>query len=542
MRRAVTIFVWAFFLVVLSQESLYAWFWGDSTLVTVNGEKYTSRDFANWWQNWKEEGISFPDTPDSFIDWHLLAREAEQMELYNEPSYRHKIDVFLKARALLMYQGEKIGARLDISESDLKNQYEAKYLPRILLHILYFNDKEKAEAAYRTLSSEQIDFPSFAQQALEGDAKSVFFEEKWTRHAKLNQEWLSVVSKLHPGETAEPFAWSKGYVILRLQEEKGGDDEDFEYFRETVSRELRKIREAQLTFELVEELKKKYKVTVDQQLFDAIDPFGTNEKILDEPFITMDDTVYSVGIFLQHLQKDTKFRSKYGYDVAEADALKKKALNGVLAQTLTTRGAVDEHYEEKEPLKPLYQFYTKHRLIKELEKRLFRPKVIVSEEEIKTYYEDNPEKFSRPATVSLAVLEDEEKLIAKIHRELIGGGNFEEVATTYYSAGAPVRQMEYKSLHPEVKAVLDGMVAGDVSEPFLVNGHHTIIKLVKRVETVPFPFDHAREQIVGLLDREKYEKVRNAYLAALRANSVISVNGDVWQKIRKEYGDAEKEN
>ncbi|MCK5323117.1 MAG: hypothetical protein KAJ45_03180, partial [Desulfobulbaceae bacterium] len=46
--------------------------WGNKKLVTINGIKYTTEDYKHWWDSFKTKDMEFPDSPQSFIDWHLL--------------------------------------------------------------------------------------------------------------------------------------------------------------------------------------------------------------------------------------------------------------------------------------------------------------------------------------------------------------------------------------------------------------------------------------------------------------------------------------
>lgn len=532
-------FLWGgiFFWMLAASGNVFAWTWGTEKLVTINDSNFTTDDFKNWWINWKEKDTHFPESPDPFVDWHLLVQEAEKMELYNEPEYRHKIDVFLKARTLLLYKGDKVSSRIKISDKELKDRYEEKFIPRLQLQILYFNDEGAAKKSFTQIKEGNLDVAKFAADARASDKNSLYYEEKWSRSNQLQQEWRPVVNGLAPGMMSEPFQWSKGFVIIRLKDQKGYDAEDFELLKPMITNEIREIREQELTVELVEQLKKKHQVKINQQVFDALNLDSSNEELLDQILISMDNGSYTVRVFLDLVNKELQFRKQYGFDIEEGDKLKKRLLDGVLAQTLTTRGALDEHYEEKEPLKPLYLFYSQHRLIKELEKRLFRPQVQVSEQDIEKYYQENLDRFSQPEMVSIAVVEDEENLINKMYEEMKRGVDLLEVASRYYSGEVPVQNMQFKYLDPIVQKVIDSLVIGESSSPFVVKGHHTIIKLIKRTPATPMPFDHVHDKVAGLVDNEKFSKVRNEYLAALKEKSVIEINNRAWEKIKKELGD-----
>lgn len=528
------VMLWA---MVFVQSEVQAWFWGPENLAVINGRNFTSDDFRNWWVNWKEEGTSLPDTPDPFVDWHMLVEEAESMELYNEPEFRHKLDVFLKARTLLIYQGEKIADRVEISDSELKKRYEKKYLPRLGLQLLYFNDEAAAKQAFSSITEKKIDAADYAHAAIKEKSDALFFEEKQLRENQLQPEWRTALAPIAAGEITHPFPWSKGYVIIKLMERKGFDEDDFQKLKPIIADEIRSEEEERLTRELVDELKKKYQVTINRELLDKLDIKAPDEKLLDQTLITMDNGTYSARVFLGLATKEMQFRNQYGYEVGGEDAFKKKLLDGVLAQTLTSRGAMDEHYEEKEPLRPLYQFYRQHRLIKELEKRLFSPQIMVSEADVEKYYNDNLAGYSRPAMVSIALVEDEEGLVNMMYGEMKKGTDFFAVAARYYSSEPETQDMQYDKLDPKVREVLDKLSPGEVSAPFFINGHHTIIKLIKKTPATPMPLDHVREAVAKQVEMQQFALARDKYLTALKARSEVTINNRVWEKLKKELGD-----
>lgn len=102
--RRITFILCIISLSLLAVSPGNAWSWGEKPLVQINGEQFHPEDFINWWQNWQEKNQPVPETLDPFIDWQLLAKEAERMELYREPTYQQKVSVFLRVRSLMQAQ------------------------------------------------------------------------------------------------------------------------------------------------------------------------------------------------------------------------------------------------------------------------------------------------------------------------------------------------------------------------------------------------------------------------------------------------------
>ncbi len=517
--------------------TVLAWPWGSEKLATINGTIFTTDDFKNWWFNWKEKHSAFPETPDPFVDWCLLVQEAKKMELYNEPEYRHKINVFLKARTLLLYKGDMINSRIAISDQELRDRYKEYYLPRLQLRLLYFNDQGTARRSYDFIKEKNINIADFALHPKETDSNSFYYEEKLMRAKELPAAWEPVVDTLKVGSIAEPITWRKGYVIISLYEKHGYDVNDFEKLKSTLTSEIREAKERELTAALIENLKGKYHVKINDAVYDSLDFDSDNTVILDETLFSIENDAYNVRSFLQLVNKELSFRKEYGFHVQDNETLKKQLLESVFAQTLTTKAALDEHYEEREPLKAIYTFYTQHRLIRELENRIFRPQVQVEKQDLIKYYQQNSNHFMQPETVAIAVVEDDIETIEKIFAIMKRGSDLFEAASHFYSGEVSVKKIQYRLLDPVVQNVIDGLVVGQASGPFVVNGHNTIIQLIKRTPASPLSYEDLHDKLGEFVEAEKFSEVRNRYLAQLKEKSVIDINQGAWKKLEKEFGE-----
>ena len=88
-------------------------------LAVVNGQPLTTQDFRDWWRHYREDGMAFPETPDPFIDWHLLVQEALRMELDRTPTFQRKVEVFLRARAMMLLKAEAVDSRIHLDEEEV---------------------------------------------------------------------------------------------------------------------------------------------------------------------------------------------------------------------------------------------------------------------------------------------------------------------------------------------------------------------------------------------------------------------------------------
>ena len=77
------------------------------------------------------------DSIDPFVDFMLLAQEADDMQLFDNPAYRKKLDVFLKVRSLMQLKAEEIDAKKVIPpREELWQAYLKEYTPILNLRMI----------------------------------------------------------------------------------------------------------------------------------------------------------------------------------------------------------------------------------------------------------------------------------------------------------------------------------------------------------------------------------------------------------------------
>jgi hypothetical protein len=516
----------------------HAWSWGEKNLVTIDDKEFTSQDFRDWWQSWREKDMPLPKNLDPYIEWNLLAREAETMELYREPSFQRKINVFLKVRSLMLLKNDAIDSKIDISESDLHKEYRTQHTPLWNVQAFYFMEQKDADKAYTDLTSAVIS-PADLKGRVQPDDSSVQVEERWFRPQafKNNKEWLDVVSKLKTGGIAAPFSMGDKFVVIHLLETKGPDEEDFKLLKEGIRRELSDTRSAELNSRFFEDLRKKYSVAINYDILDKAGQGDISAEILDKPVITSNRMDVPLRHYQEKLQAELNVQGKQNAGDKEKEAIKIKVLNGILSQTLTTWESLDRHYVEKPPLKPVFEFYKQHRLIKELEGKVFDNMITVGDNDIKQYYRKNLKEFTPLEMVSLAMWEGGEEIAARIYDDISRGVDFFAAVSNHSDLKVPVTQVPYNHLDPVVQKKIDTLVNGDVSAPFKKGSLQVIVKLINRQPSSPAPLEKVQAEIAEKIHEQRYKDVKAEYLEQLKQRSAIIINRKAWNRLQKELGE-----
>jgi parvulin-like peptidyl-prolyl isomerase len=435
-----------------------------------------------------------------------------------------------------MLKNEEIDAKLELTPDQIRAHYEKEYCPQSQVEILYFHDLQIAEQAAADLRSGRYDIGYFKERSnIHGG--EVFYQEKQLRPKKINPEWLETVAAMQVGDVSQPLLWKDGYMVFRLLSRTWFDQDDFEAHKDRVKRELRKIHEAKATARLVGDLKEKYYVQIDQELLAALDPYDIKGANSDAILITSSKGDITVNQFLEQVRKQQKFFKGFGSEKEKQEQLKQRVLNNILSQTLTTWAALDRQYEKRPPLQEVYQFYTQHRLIKELEKRLFDPEAVVSDEEVAAYYRQHEEEFTQPAQVRFARMEYNGELIDRVWAEIITGSDFNKVAEKYTGKPAAESEQYNGDLDPALKEVLDRLSPGEAAPPFLHNGQWLLVRLIDLRKSRVEPLEVAAHMISAKLQQEKFDRARMAFLDLLKTKVAITVNDSVWRTLHAEMAE-----
>lgn len=513
-----------------------AWSWGNKPLVEINAEQYHPEDFKNWWQNWQEKNQPVPETIDPFIEWQLLTKEAERMELFREPAFQQKISVFLRVRSLMQLKYEEVDAKINLNENIIRKEYEKSYAPRQRLQMYFYADMNQAVGAHDKLTS-GVFTPAALKELAPEKGGPLHYQETWTRPTSPPPAaWQEALANLKAGETTEPIAWHNSIVLVRKDgPAKAGDDKDFDALKRQIGKELWDKEKDRLTVTLVKDLYQKYNVQIDKELLKEIPIDGTPlpATIADKPIMSTNHQNISAQEFAGKITKEQGFREKYGFKKEEADALKQRILNGIISQTLTSWEAQARHYEKKPPFQAVYNFYCQHRLIKELEKRLFTPKAITNTEEITAYYQEHLDEFSQPETVTIASVNGDEASAKKMWAGILLGEDFFELANKYFQIKPKPQKMPVNHLKPQMAQVIRALAPGEVSSPFQQQDNIVIVKLLDRKATSHLPLSQVGDKIAQKIRSNKFNRLRAEYLDKLKDKSSISVDNKAWQALKK---------
>ena len=192
--------------------------------------------------------------------------------------------------------------------------------------------------------------------------------------------------------------------------------------------------------------------------------------------------------------------------------------------------------------------YEKYREVikKDLERRRLisyevSSKIIIREEQIVQYYQENKGKYTRAARVHLAGIflkkknpndKDEISELTRKGKDLLDrirkGEDFGELAREFSEGpgadeGGDLGIFKTVQLDPELRKILEGIPEGGVSDPIIRRDGVQIIKLFKREEAKEKSFEEVRDLIFEILYKEEINKRYASWIKELRENTYTKI-------------------
>lgn len=190
-------------------------------------------------------------------------------------------------------------------------------------------------------------------------------------------------------------------------------------------------------------------------------------------------------------QRAMQFQSEEG---------QKQLVDELVNQELFYFDAVDTKLEETEMFKEELEI-AKSNILKQLNIKKTLDAVTVNEDDMKSFYDENKDKFVRPMTVTAShILVDTEEKADEIHAELEGGKDFAEAAKEFSSCpskdrGGDLGPFGKGQMVPEFEEAAFAMEIGKVSSPVKTQFGYHIIKLTDKTEEGTSSYDEVKAQI-----------------------------------------------
>jgi parvulin-like peptidyl-prolyl isomerase len=195
----------------------------------------------------------------------------------------------------------------------------------------------------------------------------------------------------------------------------------------------------------------------------------------------------------------------------------------------------------------LFRDIERDMLVREVQRQDVTNKIAVSEEEIRTYFENNRAEFTTPTEISVReiliavptsdrgvnVAEDEaaKAKAEEIRKRLVSGEPFPRLAGELSDSGSKangglIGPLKLDDLDARLQKLLAPLKVGEITEVVQTSRGYQIFRMETRSETKSRTLDEARAEVSRRVAQEKSQGEMLGYLEKLRAQAKITWRND----------------
>lgn len=403
---------------------------GKPAVATVNNEAITLEEFNEVLKSIEHdhmetggsaEKIDYTGILNRMIDEKLFLAEARNIGLHQLPEVKRSINEnSVKILTKLLVRKELRDVEADMEEVDELYKEATRELK---VTSLLFEDEDKAKAAAGELESGK-DFDEIVKDLTkEGEIKEVL-EGTYLKRRELWPEVVKITDDMETGSVSPVIPINQGYLILRLEDIRY--TEENEKIKESlIRRSLKKQREKAL-YEYSDALIEKY-VKVDDDILNSID-YDTsveNFETLMKDTRVLATIKGSDPVTVAELSESFKESFYHGVE----DHIKRKRLNDkkeelleeLLQKKVFLMEAKKQGLDKTASYKKKLENFENSLLLGLFIQKVITPGIKFTEEELKTYFEENAEEYTYPRmdkiwSLAFHTMEDAKSAIAKLRK------------------------------------------------------------------------------------------------------------------------------
>ncbi|MFB0527477.1 MAG: peptidylprolyl isomerase, partial [bacterium] len=210
-------------------------------------------------------------------------------------------------------------------------------------------------------------------------------------------------------------------------------------------------------------------------------------------------------------------------------------LNGMIAEAVLIQKAKEEGLHRREEIRRKLKNVEDRILLETMVQELQKDRIVVSDEEVKEYFEKNEKKFANPEQVRVSHILVKKKSEAKsILNELREGANFEKLARKYSidsitaTRGGDLGYISRGEMIPAFEEAAFALKEKNDISPIIETpfGYH-VVKLTGRKKMREETPEEIEREIRTGIQNEKLDRLMEKY----RKESMVSVNYELLDKV-----------
>lgn len=376
------------------------------TLVTIQGERYTSDDFTDIHQfSPTDDSLQRRALIEEYVDQLVMIHEARNQGYKDDPVVKEAFETHRKDIISRSFYEKNVLDKVKVSETDLRERYALMVDMYHLAQIVC--DNESLALYIDTQLKKGVSFDSLLVYSLDtltdnGDIGQFSAEQ-------LPLEILDPIKKIREGETTGLIKFGDFYYILKLIEHTKADEPSFAEVKEYLKNDLSRQQAMEIADEFIQKILDDAKIEYNQE--------GLQALIKPESLLTTEDmNVWVVKKYDTTYVRVRVLRDAVFFQYKQSGIDPKRLIDRVLIPDLIYDRAIASHYDQTPEVKAqmdkamsllMYQKYYSDNVL---------DKVSVDSMEIVAYYnehrDDYPEKTLKQVFTLIRSMLRENKITA----------------------------------------------------------------------------------------------------------------------------------
>jgi parvulin-like peptidyl-prolyl isomerase len=484
---------------------------------------------------------------ETMINKEVMGIEADKLGYDKDPSVVQGMEAFKQLGLQAAYLKFRVADKIKITDKDIREYYDKDGVTLSVKQILV-DTIEEADSIYQLLQN-GADFETICKRYSKSPDASTGGRVLTVTYGGFTPEFQKEIFDLPIGGICHPIDTPYGYFIIKvLKKEKKEHPRPFEQERDRMEKMARSYKQMELTNQLSQQMFDKAGMQWNYEglriAFEALPPdrpltnpparssevypllhFTPEE--LKTPIVSYRDKTFTVQDFSDRYDKMSFFerpRRDYRWGgikrVFTLEILNELVADEMEASNIENEPEVFETMKRKQEEMMVNQLY---------EDQIFGD-IQLTEEDLRTYYDNNKEYFKVPEKRSFGVVltSDREKAL-EAYDKIIHGERFPSVVQAYSideetKAQDGRTKLMIKGEQPEFDEVGFALVnVGDVAEPFQSSKGWVVLKLLELQKERQLSYEEAQSSIRSALQTIKAEERLQQKLAEWKKGMDIVV-------------------
>lgn len=477
----------------------------------------------------------------------LLAQEAEALGLHLEEPIPTEVEQLRRRLAVRELRREEIGDRIEIPDETVREAFEREYR-QVTLRVVTTADQGDALRILEQLRG-GADFASIAAERSIDPYKSRGGLVEALPRIDLMTEIAEEAFAAEPGELLGPIRTPIGWAVVRVESFAPADPERLETVRDELRQRVYFLRSRELEEALAERLEESHRVEVVEDAAAAVAPRRAEDGRLlpAEPdpeavVARVDDQVISAAEYAEAL----RWRWKGVSNEAAARAAAPLVLGELIRGQLLLAEALERGYHQAPAVLRSARALERQLMVERYLREVLAATVEVDPQEIRSYYEENRQRFGQPPRfhvrqITVATEAEAERLIGLLD----DGSDFAWLARRHStdSLAPSGGERGWVTPMPGADRLSDRLLraeVGDVLGPIEARDGWLVLQVTGREEQDLYPFERVSGNVRSELFQRKLQQKIDQVLTKLRERSRIEIHDEVLESLAISVADGDE--